>query len=186
MAPPVESGANKIENAFSGDFKIMRTICGVVFMFLATLCVSLAASAANIPDFSGAYTLKSVKGEDKPGPGDALSLQIAQTADEIKLTTVTDGNPSTEIFPLIPGGHCGGTIGADSKCTGQWTGKVLDLEMVYTAHPTENGPEIEMHTRERLQLSSDGKTLTIRTETKAPDYPALEMTPATTEVYERY
>lgn len=164
----------------------MRTICGVGLIFLGMLCVPLAASAANMPDFSGAYTLKSVKGEDKPGPGDALSLQIAQTADEIKLTTVTDGNPSTDIFPLTQGGHCGGTIAENSKCTAQWTGKLLELETVYTAHPTENGPEIEMHTRERLQLSSDGKTLTVRTETKAPDYPALEMTPATTEVYEKY
>lgn len=164
----------------------MRTICRVGLIFLVGLCASLAASAANMPDFSGAYTLKSVKGEDKPGPGDALSLQIAQTADEIKITTVTDGNPSTDIFPLTQGGHCGGAVAADSKCTAQWTGKLLELETVYTAHPTENGPEIEMHTRERLQLSSDGKTLTVRTETKAPDYPALEVTPATTEVYEKY
>lgn len=164
----------------------MKTICGVGLIFLATLYAPVVASAANMPDFSGSYTLKSVKGEDKPDPTDALSLQIAQTVDEIKITTVTDGNPSTESFPLSQGGHCGGTIAADSKCTAQWTGKLLELEMVYTAHPTENGPEIEMHTRERLQLSSDGKTLTIRTETKAPEYPALEMTPATTEVYDRY
>lgn len=164
----------------------MKMSCGVLLVLLATLWAPVAVSAANMPDFSGTYTLKSVKGEDKPGPGDALSLQIAQTADEIKITTVTDGNPSTEIFPLSQGGHCGGTVAADSKCTAQWTGKALDLEAVYTAHPTENGPEIEMHTRERVQLSSDGKTLTIRTETKAPDYPALEMTPATTEVYEKY
>lgn len=164
----------------------MKTICRVGLIFLATLYAPVVASAANMPDFSGSYTLKSVKGEDKPDPTDALSLQIAQTVDEIKITTVTDGNPSTESFPLSQGGHCGGTIAADSKCTAQWTGKLLELEMVYTAHPTENGPEIEMHTRERLQLSSDGKTLTIRTETKAPDYPALEMTPATTEVYAKY
>lgn len=165
----------------------MRTICGVALIFLfAALWAPLRAPAATMPDFSGSYTLKSVKGEDKPDPTDALSLQIAQTADEIRITTVTDGHPSTEIFSIGQAGHCGQTAGADSKCTAQWTGKLLELEMVYTAHPTENGPEIEMQTRERLQLSSDGKTLTIRTETKAPDYPALEMTPATTEVYAKY
>jgi hypothetical protein len=165
----------------------MRTICGVGLIFLVALWAPLRTPAANMPDFSGAYTLKSVKGEDRPDPSDALSLKIAQTADEIKITTVTDGQPSTETFPLGQGGgHCGGSASEDSKCTAQWTGKMLELEMVYTAHPTENGPEIEMHTRERLQLSSDGKTLTIRTETKAPDYPAFEMTPATTEVYEKY
>lgn len=165
----------------------MKTICGVGFILLALFWARLGTPPANLPDFSGAYTLKSVKGEDKPDPTEALSLQIAQTADEIKITTVTDGHASTESFPLGQGsGPCGGAASADSKCTAQWTGKVLELEMVYTAHPTENGPEIEMHTRERLQLSSDGKTLTIRTETKAPDYPALEMTPATTEVYARY
>lgn len=166
----------------------MRIISGVGLMFVfAALSAPIRTTAANIPDFSGSYSLKSVKGEEKPDRRDALSLQIAQTADEIKITTVTDGHPSTESFPLgQSGGHCGGAASADSKCTAQWTGKLLELEMVYTAHPTENGPEIEMHTRERLQLSSDGKILTIRTETKAPEYPALDMTPATTEVYEKY
>ncbi len=153
---------------------------------LVLLCTPLAALAANMPDFSGSYTLKSVKGEDSPGPGDALSLQIAQTDAEIKITTVTDGVPSTAIFSLKDDGKCGGTNSDDSKCTAQWNGKALDLETVYTAHPTENGPDVEMHTRERLQFSADQKTLTIKTETKAPEYPALEMAPATTEVYTRY
>jgi hypothetical protein len=59
------------------------------------------------------------------------------------------------------------------------------LETIYTAHPTENGPDVEMHSRERLELSSDRKTLTIRTDTKAPQFSALEMSGATTEIYTR-
>jgi len=163
-----------------------RTIACPALAALLLLCTPLLALAANTPDFSGSYTLKSVKGEDNPGPGDALSLQITQTDAEIKLTTVTDGVPSTAIFSLKADGKCGGSNSDDSKCTVQWNGKALDLETVYTAHPTENGPDVEMHTRERLQLSSDKKTLTIKTETKAPEYPALEMAPGTTEVYTRY
>ncbi|HTZ74454.1 MAG TPA: hypothetical protein VMB47_11070 [Candidatus Aquilonibacter sp.] len=156
-----------------------------VAMFLL-FCGPAVALAANMPDFSGSYTLKSVKGEDSPGPGDALSLQIAQTDAEIKITTVTDGVPTTATFSLKNNGECSGSNSGDSKCSAQWNGKSLDLETVYTAHPTENGPDVEMHTRERLQLSSDKNTLTIKTETKAPQYPALEMAPATTEVYTRY
>ena len=154
---------------------------------LAIFALPLVAAAANLPDFSGSYALKSVKGEDKPDPGQAVSLQIAQTNDEIKITTITDGHPSTEIFPLGNSeGRCGGTIATDSKCSALWNGKILVLESVYTAHPTENGPDVEMHTRERLQLSSDGMLLTIRTDTKAPEYPALEMSPPSAEVYARY
>jgi hypothetical protein len=161
-----------------------KALLGIATCLL--LCTPLVAKTANMPDFSGSYMLKSVKGEDSPGPGDALSLQITQTDAEIKITTVMDGVPTTATFSLKDKGTCGGSDAGDSKCTAQWDGKALDLETVYTAHPTENGPDVEMHTRERLQLSSDKKTLTIKTETKAPDYPALEVTPATTEVYTRY
>ncbi len=157
-----------------------------MFAVSVGLACALSSEAANMPDFSGSYSLKSVKGEDKPDSGDALSLQVAQTATEIKITTVTDGHPSTERFSLNQNGaKCTDADGGDATCTAQWKGKTLVLERVYTAHPTENGPDVEMHTRERLDLSSDGKTLTIRTDTKAPDYPALQMTDDTTEVYAR-
>lgn len=146
----------------------------------------VAFAASGTPDLSGSYSLKSVKGEDQPGPGDALALQIVQTATEVKLTTITDGHPNTEEFGLGENGvKCKDSDGGDATCTAQWKGKTLVVEKVYTAHPTQNGPDVEMHTRERLDLSSDRKTLTVRTDTKAPDYPALQMSDATTEVYTR-
>ena len=150
---------------------------------LGTVC---ARAASGTVDFSGAYSLKSVKGEEAPGPGDALSVQIVQTATEIKLTAIIDGHAKTEEFGLSDAGvKCKDSDGGDATCTAQWKGKTLVLNKSYTAHPTENGPDVEMHTRERLDLSSDRKTLMIRTDTKAPDYPALQMSDATTEVYTR-
>jgi hypothetical protein len=144
------------------------------------------ARAADAPDFSGTYTLKSAKGGDQPDAGEVWTLQITQTAAEIKIVTTIDGHPSTEIFPLSGSEEtCRNADGADAKCSGQWKGKTLVLETIYTAHPTENGPDVEMHSRERLELSSDRKMLTIRTDTKAPQFSALEMSGATTEIYTR-
>jgi hypothetical protein len=113
-------------------------------------------------------------------------LQVSETADEIKITRLIEGHPNVEIFPLDGKQEpCRDSDGGDAKCSSAWKGKTLTLETVYTAHPTENGPDVEMHTRERLDLSSDGRTLTIRSETKAPQYPYLQMHEASTEVYVR-
>ena len=157
-----------------------------VLSAVTTFAPVCAMGASGTLDFSGSYSLKSVKGEDAPGPGDALAVQIEQTATEIKLTTIVDGHPRTEEFGLSDAGvKCKDSDGGDATCSAQWKGKTLVLEKVYTAHPTQNGPDVEMHTRERLDLSSDRKILTIRTDTKAPDYPALQMSDATTEAYAR-
>ena len=146
----------------------------------------LSVLAAGPADFAGSYTLKSAKGGDAPDKGDVWKLQISETPGEIKITRMIGGHPSTEIFPLDGKEEdCRESDGGDAKCSSEWKGKTLTLETVYTAHPTENGPDVEMHTRERLELSSDGKTLTIRSETKAPQYSYLQMHEPTTEVYVR-
>jgi hypothetical protein len=142
--------------------------------------------AADVPDFSGSWMLKSSKGEDGAGKTENLALKILQTPGEITITTITDGHPSNETVALgASGTACRDTDGGSATCSAQWKGKTLVLETVYTAHPTESGPDVEMHTRERLELSSDRKTLTIKTDTKAPEYPALEVSGGTTEVYAR-
>lgn len=162
--------------------RIARTAC---LIGMAALFAAQPAIAANVPDFSGSYTLKSAKGESLD-EGEVWTLQVTQTESEIKIITAIDGHPSTEIFSLSgKETKCANADGTDATCSAQWKGKTLVLETVYTAHPTENGPNVEKHTRERLDLSSDHKTLTIRTDTKAPEFPALEMSAPTTETYTR-
>jgi hypothetical protein len=164
-----------------------RQIRALRFAFVfAALCIPRGARAAAAPDFSGSYTLKSANGTGAPDKREVWTLQITQTEAEITIVTAIDGHPSTEAFPLTDNERtCRNADGADAKCSGQWKGKTLVLETVYTAHPTENGPDVEMHARERLDLSADRKTLTIRTDTKAPQFPALEMSGATREIYAR-
>lgn len=154
-------------------------------LLAATLFLPRVGAAADHPDFSGSYTLKAAKGEDLD-EGEVWTLQIAQTDAEIKIVTVIGGHQSTEVFPLTGSdANCVAADGTDGTCSAMWQGKTLVLETVYTAHPVENGPDVEKHTRERLDLSSDRKTLTVRTDTKAPQFPNLAMGAPTTETYTR-
>jgi hypothetical protein len=156
-------------------------LCALLMIFAPRI-----AAAPDNPDFSGSYTLKSAKGGDAPDKGEVWTLQIIQSETEIKIITIIEGHPSTESFPLNDSEQkCRNADGEEAQCSCEWKGKTLYLETIYAAHPTENGPEVEMHSRERLQLSTDRKTLTIRTETKAPQFPNLQMSEPTTEIYTR-
>jgi hypothetical protein len=157
-------------------------ICALLFLSSS----SARAATPDHPDFSGAYKLKSVKGEDKPDRDDTWTLQVTQTDTEITIVTTLNDHPSKETFPLNGSeAKCRNADGDDAKCTSTWNGKTLTLETIYVAHPTENSPDVEMHNRERLELSSDRKTLTIRSDQKAPRYPYLQISPPTTETYTR-
>jgi hypothetical protein len=153
-----------------------------MLLFASLLC----AATPDHPDFSGSYTLKSVKGEDNPDNDETWTLQVTQTATEITIVTTLNGHPSTEVFPLNGSeAKCRNADGDGAKCMSAWSRKTLTLETVYIAHPTENSPDVEMHSRERLELSADRKRLTIRTDQKAPHYPYLRISPPTTETYIR-
>jgi hypothetical protein len=144
------------------------------------------AATPDHPDFSGSYSLKSVKGEDKPDRDETWTVQITQSETEIKIVTSLNGHPSVEVFALNGSeSKCHNADGDEAKCTASWNGKTLTLETIYTAHPTENSPDVEMHNRERLELSNAGKTLTIRSDQKAPRYPYLQISEPTTEIYTR-
>jgi hypothetical protein len=154
--------------------------------FVSAATIVSAAAQTEHTDFSGAYKLKSVKGEDKPDRDDTWTVQITQSESEIKIVTTLNGHPSTEVFPLNGSeSKCRNADGDDAKCTVSWNGKTLTLETIYTAHPTENSPDVEMHNRERLELSNDRKTLTIRTDQKARRYPYLQISEPATETYTR-
>ena len=149
------------------------------------LLATIATWAAGAIDFSGSYTLKSAKGGDGPDKGEVWTLRVEQTESRITITRVMNGHSLPEAFSFGSPMACRDADGGDARCSAQWKRKTLELETDYATHPTESGPEVEKQTRERLELSSNGKVLTIHSSTKAPEYPALSMGEGTTEVYER-
>jgi hypothetical protein len=120
---------------------------------------------ADKPDFSGAYTLRGIKGGFKMKKGDSWTLRVVQGEAVIEITKVMDVHQNTNKYRLdstqgvydSPGGPKG-------TCTARFKGKSLILDAFVTMHAQPNGPVVQIHTRERWELSLDSKTLTIRTD----------------------
>jgi len=122
-------------------------------------------------DFSGSYTLKKSTSAAKPANGEVWVLRVSQGESASEVTRVQNGHLYVNKFPLdgsegqyvSPGGPTG-------TCRGQLKSKYLILDLFVTSHPQLNGPAVQMHTKERWELSSDSKTLKIRTEVDFPQF----------------
>ncbi len=144
------------------------------FLLAALLVVVTTMIAADKRDFSGSYTLKEKTDASKLQKGKASTLRVIQTESAIEVTRVVDGHQNVNKFPLdgsegtyiSPGGPTG-------TCKAQFKSKFLILDTSVATHPQPGGPAVQMHTRERWELSSDSKTLKIRTDV---DFPELSRT----------
>jgi len=144
------------------------------FLLAALLAVVTTVIAADKRDFSGSYTLKEKTDASKLQKGKASTLRVIQTESAIEITKVVDGHQNVNKFPLdgsegkytSPGGPTG-------TCKAQFKSKYLILDTIVTTHPQPNGPPVQMHTRERWELSPDSNTLKIRTDV---DFPQLSRT----------
>jgi hypothetical protein len=67
--------------------------------------------------------------------------------------------------------------GIAGKCKAQFKGKNLILSSFVTTHPQLNGPGAQMHTKERWELSSDSKVLTIHSDVDFPGKPVNPVDP---------
>lgn len=141
------------------------------FLFFALLVASPRTEAADRPDFSGSYSLKSANGSKS---GEVWTLQVIQTESALNVTKVADGHPNINKFPLDSGDGAyaspGGPIGT---CKGQFKGRKMILDMFVTTRPQPNGPAVQMHTRERWELSKDSRTLTIHSDVDFPKFSGL-------------
>jgi hypothetical protein len=128
--------------------------------------------AAERPSFSGSYTLKSGRGDSKSSKGTVWTLSVIQTDVAIEVTRVMDGQKNVNRYSL-DGTEAAYTSpgGVPGKCKGEFKGKNLILESVVPTHPLPNGPAVDVHTRERWELSSDSKKLTIRNDVDVPQIP---------------
>jgi len=168
---------------------VKRIACSVFFALLAALLVVASTIiAADRPDFSGSYTLTGSKGALKLKKGTFWTLRVVQSESAIEVTRVMDGNQNTNKFRLdgseeaynSPGGQTG-------TCKALFKGKYLILDTFVTTHPQQNGPAVQVHTRERWELSLDSKTLTIRSDVDFPLSPlhGFQVIQPWSEIYTR-
>jgi hypothetical protein len=152
-----------------------KIACSVFSLLLAALLgLKSTAVAADKRDFSGLYMLKEKTKQPKPEKGEAWTLRVTQTATAVEVTRVMDSHQNVNKFPLdgsegpyvSPGGPTG-------TCKAQLKSKYLILDTFVTSHPQPNGPAVQMHTRERWELSSDSKTLKIRTDVDFPQFSGI-------------
>jgi hypothetical protein len=127
--------------------------------FVALTVVLLAPStsiAADKTDFSGSYTLTGSKGGFKFPKGTSWTLRVIQTESELEITKTIDGKQDANTFQL-DGSEGVYTSSGGQKGTGkaQIKGKTLVLDILLTTHPQPKAPSVQIHRRERLNLSSD-------------------------------
>jgi hypothetical protein len=145
-------------------FAAWVTVVGVV---IAWATIGLAADRV---DYSGKYSAD--RPTVKSGVETDSTLEVVQNEDGIVVTKVELGKRTTSHCPLNGSeGEYTSPGGVSGKCKGQLKAKYLILESVVVTRPQATAT-VRMHTKERWQLSADGKNLTIKSDVDFPDFPA--------------
>jgi hypothetical protein len=138
---------------------------------IATLHSGKAVQAADKQDYSGKYALQPTKTPSTPATGS--TLEVVQTSAGIEVTTVESGKRATSRCPFDGSeGDYTSPGGVTGKCKAQIKGKYLFLESLVVTRPQPAASPVRIHTKERWQLSADGKSLTIKSDSDFPDAPA--------------
>jgi len=146
---------------------VLTCVASVGFMVAWSVSTGLAADRVN---YSGKYSLQGQK--IASGSKIDSTLEVIQSEDSIEVTRMEQGSKTTNRYPLNSSeGDYKSRGGSPGKCKAQLKDKYLVLECVVTARPQPNGPPVRIHTKERWQLSSDSKTLTVKSEEDFPDAP---------------
>jgi hypothetical protein len=144
-----------------------------VVAVLVAIALSISAKqmrAADTTDYSGKYVVEQSK---KAQNSSAQStLQVAQNENAIEVTLAQSGKTTMSHCPFggSEGDYTspGGVLG---KCKAQLKGKDLIIESMVVTHP-QPASNVRVHTKERWQLSRNGKTLTIKSDVDFPDFPS--------------
>ncbi len=141
----------------------MKKVACSLVLFAITVTMAVAAP----PDFSGKWVMNKEKSEFRlgpDGPSPDFSMTIAQTADalSIKQKMSTEQGDFEREYKLIPDGQAHETpwfMNQPAQVTSKWDGNVLVLDAVQEV----KGGQFEgkSTTKDRWELSADGKTLTI-------------------------
>lgn len=131
---------------------------------LSILLFSVWAFSADEPNFSGRYALaRNTSATDSV-------LEVVQDTESVEITRTYDGKRFTNRYPLGGGeADCRSPSQVPSKCKGQLHRNQLILDTVAMTRPQAQGPAMRVRVKERWQLSSDSKNLTIQTDVDFPD-----------------
>jgi len=161
---------------------VMARFHALVLLLLLSLTM---ASAAESTDFSGSYTLTPAKHASKSVKDVIETLPVAQTANAIAVTRVTNGKPFTNTVRLEGAEGIYDTENqTKGTCKGHFRGKQLFLEATVITHPLEDGPLVIIRFKERWELSPDLKTLKIHEEVENPQLSFSAVEPWT-DIYTR-
>lgn len=169
---------------------VLKPIARSAYALVLATLLAAAAFAVDKLDFSGSYNLIKTTGAAKPAKSEAWTLRVVQTESAIEVTRVLNGHQYVHKFPLDgsegPYVSPGGLMGT---CKAQFKSKSLILESFITSHPDPHGPDVQVHTRERWELSSDSNTLKIHTDVDFPQFsgtlPGFQVVQPWSETYIR-
>lgn len=152
----------------------------VGFFLCLALCAAATICAADRTNFSGSYTLTPRKEPRKSEQETVKTLTVVQTESSIEVTEVEGGRSSTYHYPLS--GQDGIYItptGLRGTCKAKLKKNDLILESFVTTRPDPNGPPVQIHTKQKWELSADLKTLRIHVEVDSPQSPISIVEPWT-------
>jgi hypothetical protein len=138
----------------------------------AVLCVPATLGAAERTNFTGSYTLTPHKDSRKSEKESVKALTVVQTEKYIEVTEQEAGRKNTYHYPLSgPDGSYMTPTGLQGTCRGKLRKNDLILESFVTARPDPNGPLVQVHTKQKWELSTDLRTLRIHVDVDSPQSP---------------
>lgn len=145
--------------------RALTSVALVTFIGVAPI-----ALAGDKPNFSGKYIVQRSKSTTTSSTDS--TLEVSQNENNIEITRVQLGKRTTSRCPFDGSeGDYTSPGGVSGKCKAQLKGKNLVVESIIVAQPQPSA-KVRMHTKERWQLSSDEKVLTIKSDVDFPDFPA--------------
>ena len=155
-----------------------RTIERIWHRALWPACVAVALTLAPVTssageklNFSGEYVAvdqskSSAEGENAP------TLDVVQNDDNVEITRVELGKKTVSHCPLNGSdGDYTSPGGVSGRCKVQLKPRYLILESIVLTRSQQAASPVRMHTKEKWQLSSDAKILTIKSDVDFPDFP---------------
>jgi len=145
----------------------MKKLCCSLILFAMITTLVLAAP----PDFSGKWVINKEKsdfrlGPDGPTPDFSMTITQSAASIDIKQKISTEQGEFEREYKLIPDGQAHETpwfMNRPAQVTSKWDGSVLVLEAV---QETQEGDKAT--TKDRWELSADGKTLTMTSSMQSP------------------
>jgi hypothetical protein len=183
--------ASKTAEAFQFQGDIMKKVYFLAAVFCLFAGSAFAQGKVSTRDFSGVWTLDVAKSKlDVRARIESMTLTVAQTEKELKVTTETKRTPPPADAPQGGRGMGRGFGGGDGTTVYALDGKetttqrdtpmgavpvkhtaMLDQGRVRISSSSNfSGPagEVTMTTKETWSLSDDGKTLTVERESTSP------------------